>query len=146
MYPKCNYVTFGSAKPINPTENQLQSKYQFSPANKNQTSTVLPNYKYWGIITDGEEYKLIWKKNSQTYSIEHNPKRHAPNSLLIRTINKAHKIKGKITSFRVDFNDMKEVQDAYKRITKAKGLAKMLEIIKLLEKQAELKAFTRHIK
>ncbi len=102
------------------------------PNTKNQS----PTFKYWTPLECEDGYKIQRNKDNKVYSIEHNPRRHAPNTLLIRTIDKEHKLKGKITSFRVEFNDMKEVRQAYKNIVQATGFEKILEITKLLELQA----------
>lgn len=92
-------------------------------------------FKYWTPLQDEEGYKVMRNGDNKVYRIEHNPKRHAPNTLLIRTIDKEHKVKGKITSFRVEFNDMREVGEAYKKIVRLSGFEKLLEITKLLDLQ-----------
>ncbi|MBR6098485.1 hypothetical protein IKP85_01930 [bacterium] len=111
-----------------------------------QAKSELARTRFWDLIVDEEGFKLAYKNTDNTYTIEHNPKRHAPNVLLIRTLNTAHKIKGKVTSFRVDFNNMAEVQDAYKKITKAVGIDRMVMIVKLLEKQAQNQAARRQLR
>ena len=100
-------------------------------------------FQYWTPLQDEEGYKVIRNADNKVYRIEHNPKRHAPNTLLIRTLDKEHKVKGKITSFRVEFNDMREVGEAYKKIVRLSGFEKLLEITRLLDLQT-LKNLHKH--
>lgn len=110
---------------------KVSMNIQMTPLNFGNSNT----FKYWTPLQDEEGYKVMRNGDNKVYRIEHNPKRHAPNTLLIRTIDKEHKVKGKITSFRVEFNDMREVGEAYKKIVRLSGFEKLLEITKLLDLQ-----------
>lgn len=118
---------------------KVSMNIQMTPLNFGNSNT----FKYWTPLQDEEGYKVMRNGDNKVYRIEHNPKRHAPNTLLIRTIDKEHKVKGKITSFRVEFNDMREVGEAYKKIVRLSGFEKLLEITKLLDLQT-LKNLHKH--
>lgn len=118
---------------------KISMNIQMTPLNFGNSNT----FKYWTPLQDEEGYKVMRNGDNKVYRIEHNPKRHAPNTLLIRTIDKEHKVKGKITSFRVEFNDMREVGEAYKKIVRLSGFEKLLEITKLLDLQT-LKNLHKH--
>ena len=91
--------------------------------------------KYWHIIADGEGYKIQSSATSKIYEVEKKPKRPRFSSFYIRTINKEHKIAGKITSFKVDLDSPEEAKALYKKIVSATGLDKFILIVKALNNQ-----------
>ena len=141
-----NSLSFGSLKLRVPQKIYEAKEGTSSWLKVIQAKNDLAETKFWDLILDEQGYKLEYKNTANIYTIEHKPKRHAPNVLYIRTLNAAHKVKGKITSFKIDFNNMEEVRETYRKITKATGIDKMVMIVKLLEKQAQLKATNRKMK
>jgi len=107
---------------------------------------ALAHCKHWHVVSDGNGYKLEYKDTSKTYEIADKPKRHSTSTLFIRTFDKAHKVKGKVTSFRVDLNSHEEALALYKRIMSAAGLEKMVIIAKALEEQVIKRNHDKKIK
>ena len=137
---KNHYSTpsFGKAKLRIPLSEACASEGVGFAEKFHSVEEYIQNYRFWHLIVDEDGYKLAYKNTSKEYSILDKPRRHAKDtSLLIRTINNAHKIKGKITSFKIELGSMEEVRDMYKKITKATWLERVYIIIKALEAQAQ---------
>lgn len=96
----------------------------------------LANTKFWDMVVDSEGCKIAYKNTARTYILADKPKRHAPNTLLIRTYDADNKEHGKVTSFRVCFDNFDEVKQVYKNFVSLKGIDKIVAAVLMLEKHA----------
>ncbi len=139
MEVRCNFSpSFGRLEGNFPAE----SRQEIAEAEE-----ALKACKHWHVISDDDgSYKLRYSDTAKVYELADKPKRHAKNTLFIRTFDKDHKVKGKVTSFRVDLDSYEEVQSLYKRIMGTKGLQKMVIVAKALEQQVLKRNYQRKIR
>ena len=117
--------------PIDVITNKMSMRSELEDAEE-----TLKNTTFFDVVIDKEGFKMYSNKYKKTYSLDYKPRRHSSNSLLIRAKddNSEH---NRLSVFRVDFNNRKEVRDAYNKITHSNGIDKSVYIVQLLEKQAE---------
>ena len=100
-----------------------------------EAQNSLRNCKHWHVLADENGMRLLNTDKAKVYELADRPKRHAPNSLLIRTYDKEHKIQGKVTSFKIEYKNMDEVKAMYKKIMSAHGIERFVIVAKALEEQ-----------
>ena len=96
----------------------------------------------WHLYIGQNGYEFVNPANSQSYTAPFGLKRHFNKNRLLINMNNAN---NKKVAFRIECQNRNEINSLYKEIKEAKGLAKMVKILTVLENNLNFKKLNSKI-